>query len=332
MKVSIIIPVYKAEKYLPTCVDSVLSQTYKDLEVILIDDASPDKCGEICEEYAKKDERVKVIHKENEGVSKARNAGLEIATGDYVQFVDSDDYLEPNMTEKLVNAMEINQADMVLCGFYEKNLNFQRASKADEEPGVYSKEVFLKNIMNNPYSFHYGVLWNKMFKGEALRELRFSSDMDFGEDFVFNLHYLRYVEKIAVIDDPLYYYIRFNTDSLMYVQTIGKKETAKYLRYLEKRLLIFHKYRDFYVEQGMYDNNRNKVNEYLLKVYTSEKMEIKRQPLSKEDKKKCLALLESNEDVIKMKQDMDPSYYRKKQFKFKLAKWKVILRDTLVKN
>ena len=332
MKVSIIIPIYKAEKYLPECVDSVLGQTYKDIEVILIDDASPDKCGEICEEYAKKDERVKVIHKENEGVSKARNAGLEIATGDYVQFVDSDDYLDVTMTEKLVKAMENDKSDMVLSGFYEKNMNFERVSKAEEEPGVYSKEQILKNIMNNPYSFHYGVLWNKLFKRELLDSVRFSSDMDFGEDFIFNLYYLKYVKNVSVIDEPLYYYIRFNTDSLMYIQAVGKKETAKYLRYLEKRLLIFHNYRDFYVEEGMYDQYRNKVNEYLLKVYTSEKMEIKRQPLSKEDKKKCLALLESNEDVIKMKQDMDPSYYRKKQFKFKLAKWKVILRDTLVKN
>ena len=94
MKVSIVIPIYKAEKYLSTCIDSVLGQTYKDLEVILVDDASPDRCGDICEEYAKKDSRVRVIHKENEGVSKARNAGLAIATGDYVQFVDSDDYLQ----------------------------------------------------------------------------------------------------------------------------------------------------------------------------------------------------------------------------------------------
>lgn len=332
MKVSIVIPVYKAEKYLSNCVDSVLGQSYHDIEVILVDDASPDRCGDICEEYARKDSRVKVIHKENEGVSKARNAGLEIATGDYVQFVDSDDYLETTMTEKLVKAMEANQVDMVLCGFYEKNLNFQRESKAEEEPGVYTKDAFLKNIMRNPYSFHYGVLWNKLFRGDALRELRFSSDMDFGEDFIFNLHYLRYVDKIAVIEDPLYYYIRYNTESLMYVQTVGKKEVSKYLRYLEKRLLIFHKYRDFYMEQGLYETNKNKVNEYLLKVYTSEKMEIKRLPLSKEEKKRCFALLEQNEDVIRMKKDMDVSYYRKKQLKFKLAKWKVILRDTLVKN
>ena len=332
MKVSIVIPIYKAEKYLRTCIDSVLGQTYKDLEVILVDDASPDRCGEICEEYAKKDSRVRVIHKENEGVSKARNAGLAIASGDYVQFVDSDDYLAEDMTQKLVEQMEQQKVDLVLCGFFEKNLNFERVSKAEEQPGVYTKEQILMNIMRNPYSFHYGVLWNKLFKRELLGKLLFSSDMDFGEDFIFNLHYLAQTEKIAVIAEPLYYYIRYNTDSLMYLQATGKQEISKYLRYLEKRLLIFHKYRDFYQEQGLYAEHKNMVNEYLLKVYISEKMEIRRQPLSRKDKKKCVRLLEENEDVIHMKQEMDAGYYRKKKLKFILAKCKVILRDTLVRN
>lgn len=332
MKVSIIIPVYKAEKYIRTCLDSVLNQTYRDLEVIVIDDESPDECGAICEEYAKADQRVKVIHKKNEGVSKARNTGLNIATGDYVQFVDSDDYLEPHMTETLVTAMEDGQADLVLCGFYEKNLNFSKTSKADEEPGIYSQEQFIKNIMKNPYSFHYGVLWNKLFKGEYLRKLRFSEEMDFGEDFIFNLQYLKYTEKIKVIVDTLYYYIRYNTDSLMYVQTVGKEEVETYLRYLEKRLLIFHKYREFYKEMQLYENCKNQVNDYLLKVYTSEKIEICRRSMSRGDKKRCLALLETNADVVQMKKDMDFWYYKKKSFKYVLAKWKVILRDTLVKN
>ena len=332
MKVSVIIPVYKAEKYLPACVESVLGQSYKDLEVILIDDESPDRCGELCEAYARQDSRVRVIHKKNEGVSKARNAGLEIATGEYIQFVDSDDYLDLHMTEKLVTAMEQQQADLVLCGFYEKNLNFEKISKAEEEPGVYTKEQLLQKILRNPYSFHYGVLWNKLFKAEPIRKVAFSEDMDFGEDFIFNLQYLGQITKITVIDDPLYYYVRYNTDSLMYVQTKGKEEVSKYLRYLEKRLLIYHKYQEFYKQQGLYEENRNLVNEYLLKVYISEKMEIKRQPLSKEDKKRCLALLEASEDVKRLRTEMDPTYYRKRAFKFKLAKYKVFLRDCIVRN
>ena len=99
MKVSIVIPVYRAEKYMERCVDSVLEQTYGNIEVILVEDGSPDRCGEICDAYARKDARVKVVHKKNEGVSKARNTGLKEVTGDFVQFVDSDDALKPNMTE-----------------------------------------------------------------------------------------------------------------------------------------------------------------------------------------------------------------------------------------
>lgn len=332
MKVSIIIPIYKAEKYLPACLDSVIRQTYTDLEIILVDDESPDRCGEICEEYAGQDSRIKVIHKKNEGVSKARNAGLAVATGEYVQFVDSDDYLENNMTQRLVSAMEEQNADLVLCGFYEKNLNFSRVSKSEETPGIYHVKDFVKNIMNNPYSFHYGVLWNKLYRREKLENVFFHTDMDFGEDFIFNLQYLKAVKNIAVIEDPLYYYVRYNMDSLMYVQTKGKEEFEKYLVYLQKRLLIFHRYREFYKDMELYENHINQVNDYLLKVYISEKMEIKRRPMSREEKRQCLKVLEQNENVIQMKQQMDFGYYQKKKMKYILAKWKVILRDTFVKN
>lgn len=332
MKVSVIIPVYKAEKYLAVCVDSVLQQTYKELEVILVEDGSPDQCGQICDEYAKKDSRVKVIHKENQGVSMARNTGLELATGEYVQFVDSDDYLDIHMIETLVNALEESKADLVLCGFYEKNLNFDRVSKAEEDVGVYEKAQFLKGIMKNPYSFHYGVLWNKLFKREKIGNLRFLADMDFGEDLIFNLHYFGCCHTIRVIDEPLYYYIRYNMDSLMYIQAEGKREFSSYLRYLEKRLLLFERYQNFYKEQGLYKAYANQVNEYLLKVYVSEKIEIKRRHMTKQEKKQCLALLNENKQVKALKQEMAPAYYRKRVLKFRLAKYKVILRDTFVKN
>ena len=158
MKVSIVIPVYRAEKYMERCVDSVLAQTYENIEVILVEDGSPDRCGEICDAYAKKDARVKVIHKENEGVSKARNTGLKEVTGEFVQFVDSDDALKPNMTELLVKNMAEQSGDLVICGFYEENLNYSKVSKPGDEPGVYDQKKFLQNITKNPYSFHYGVL------------------------------------------------------------------------------------------------------------------------------------------------------------------------------
>lgn len=114
--ISVVVPVYKVEKYLERCINSVLSQSYKDLEVILVDDGSPDKCGKICDEYAKKDDRVKVIHKENGGQSSARNIGIQEAKGQYISFIDSDDYLEKNAYETLIKVATTTNADITEGG------------------------------------------------------------------------------------------------------------------------------------------------------------------------------------------------------------------------
>ena len=117
--VSVIVPIYKVEKYLNKCVDSIINQSYKNLEIILVDDGSPDKCGEICDKYAEKDSRVKVIHKENGGLSDARNAGIDIAKGDYLLFVDSDDWITSNICEVLIKNANDNLSDIIACNQYE---------------------------------------------------------------------------------------------------------------------------------------------------------------------------------------------------------------------
>ena len=113
-KISIIIPVYRVETYLPKCIESILVQTYKNLEIILVDDGSPDRCGKICDEYQKKDGRIRVIHKKNEGVARARNDGLDCATGDYISFIDSDDWIAPDAYEKLYRGLQENGADCAI--------------------------------------------------------------------------------------------------------------------------------------------------------------------------------------------------------------------------
>ena len=123
--ISIIVPIYNVEDYLKRCIDSILGQTYKNLEVILVDDGSPDKCGKICEEYKLIDSRIKVIHKKNGGLSSARNNGLDIATGDFIGFVDSDDYIERNMYESLIEALNNNNADIATCGIIREDTNTQ---------------------------------------------------------------------------------------------------------------------------------------------------------------------------------------------------------------
>lgn len=117
--VSVIVPVYKVEKYLHRCIDSIINQTYKNLEIILVDDGSPDNCGKICDEYAEKDNRIKVIHKSNGGLSSARNAGLDVANGDYVYFVDSDDYIDTKLVEDNLNLAIEHDADMVCFNYFE---------------------------------------------------------------------------------------------------------------------------------------------------------------------------------------------------------------------
>ena len=117
IKVSIILPIYNVEKYLDRCVDSLLNQTLKDIEIIMVDDGSPDNCPQMCDEYAKKDRRVKVVHKKNGGLGFARNSGLDIANGEYVAFVDSDDYVGLDMYKTLYDRAEVDKCDAVFCGF-----------------------------------------------------------------------------------------------------------------------------------------------------------------------------------------------------------------------
>ena len=123
-RISVIVPVYNVEKYLSRCVDSILNQTFTDFECILVDDGSPDNCGKICDEYAKKDKRVKVIHKQNGGLSDARNTGLDIAGGEYIYFLDSDDYVEYNLLEKLNDTICVCNAEMIVFGYKVENGGF----------------------------------------------------------------------------------------------------------------------------------------------------------------------------------------------------------------
>ena len=120
-KISVIVPIYKVEDYLDRCIESIVGQTYSNLEIILVDDGSPDSCPQLCDEYAKKDSRIKVIHKQNGGVSSARNEGLKFAHGEYIGFVDPDDYVHPSMYEKLIDCIHKNQCQIAVCRFSHVN-------------------------------------------------------------------------------------------------------------------------------------------------------------------------------------------------------------------
>lgn len=205
-KISVIVPVYKVEQYLNKCVDSIICQTYKNLEIILVDDGSPDRCGEICDEYAKKDDRVKVIHKKNGGLSDARNAGLDISTGDWIGFVDSDDYINPDMYEKLLCSAKENDADISLCSYkYVGDGEYDNNSPVKTE--VISGKDILFRKMNQKKSYYWVVAWNKLYKSHLFNEIRYPYGKLHEDEFT--IHEIFYgVKKVACVSESLYNYLQ----------------------------------------------------------------------------------------------------------------------------
>lgn len=244
-ELSIIVPVYKVEKYLPRCIDSILAQTFGDFELILIDDGSPDGCGRICDEYAQKDKRIVVIHQKNMGVSAARNAGLDIARGRYIGFVDSDDWIEPQMYEVMVDAIRENGADMAVCGvrYADEDGKFTRADRLSE--GVYSRDGLLEDVFAMPNKLGGGCC-NKVFDASKTAFVRFKVGMTIAEDALYLFDCFMRIDGAVKIGDALYnVYERCGsatrTDSMICVnETIeGRlsmlKHTRKYMPSMEAR-------------------------------------------------------------------------------------------------
>ena len=202
--ISVIVPVYKVEKYLNRCVDSIINQTYKNLEIILVDDGSPDNCGKICDDYAKLDKRIKVIHKKNGGLSDARNAGLSVAKGKYIGFVDSDDYISENMYEILYKELVKNKADISICKYiYFKN-KIPEFTTDYEITSYTNKEAILELIKIKQRKIQ-DYAWNKLYKRKLFKKIRYPKNFVF-EDI--GTTYLLFYEakKIINIDCILYAY------------------------------------------------------------------------------------------------------------------------------
>ena len=205
--ISVIVPVYKVEPYLRECVDSIINQTYKNLEIILVDDGSPDNCGAICDEYAAQDSRVRVIHKENGGVSSARNAGIEAATGDYIGFVDSDDWIEKDMFETLLTALVNANADMCICNCADETESGERIpTEYPLSSEILSKREVLKRLIR-PGGGVYAGVWNKLYKASILKNHRFMVGRRY-EDELISHHVINECESVVTISDVLYHYIQ----------------------------------------------------------------------------------------------------------------------------
>lgn len=208
-KVSIIIPVYKVEKFLTRCLDSVLEQTLKEIEVILVDDGSPDNCGRICDEYAAKDKRVIVIHKKNAGVSAARNSGLEVASGEFVGFVDSDDYVAATMFEDMYRQAVLADAEMAMCQFAitdgVTDEIVHRASGDDFEVLKFDNKKAFEIIADFSCPVQVTV-WNKLFKKKLIQNLCFDTNKRMAEDLEFLMRALFKSKTVVYVPYALYAY------------------------------------------------------------------------------------------------------------------------------
>lgn len=237
--VSIIIPIYNAEKYIRRCIFSLLYQTHSNLEIILVNDGSTDNCGKICDFYAKRYPQIHVYHQENQGPASARNTGLAVATGTYIQFVDADDTIKPKMTGHLVSVMEAG-ADLAICGFETENQIF-----TTERTGSFSREEFLPFVGELYHAILLPSLCNKMYRREIILEhdITLLHTCSFGEDLLFNLDYLESTQQIHILAEPFYDYRRnlgSLTNDYMYDMFFSYKTLHERIRGFLKTVDSYH--------------------------------------------------------------------------------------------
>ena len=253
--ISIIVPIYNVEKYLKKCIDSIINQTYTNLEIILVDDGSKDNSGKICDEYAKKDIRIKTIHKKNEGVSETRNVGLKVSTGEYIGFVDPDDYIEKDMYEVLIKNLEKENADISIISSYEVYENKIIHNKKD---GIYlvmnSEETIIK--MNSFGYFGVG-LWDKLYKKDLFKNLDFPKGKK-SEDWYIIYKLIDKARKIVYDSIPKYYYYQRNgsithSSNINYDSIQASKQTISFIRKKYPRALKSAYTMYIFANIGVYD-------------------------------------------------------------------------------
>ena len=259
---SLIVPVYNAQTYLPVCLDSILAQTYRDFEVILVNDGSTDASPEICRRYARSDSRFRVIDKPNGGVSESRNLAMDAARGLYLQFMDADDWLAPNAMEALCHAAVSTGSDLVISHFYRVAGDRVSPRGHIRKEAVLTRQELAEYMMKAPANFYYGVLWNKLYRRSIIEahHLRCPTNVDWCEDFLFNCNYIQYVRLAAAIPQPLYYY-RNRPDSLVNTQ-------LNLRNIIETKTSTFRYYKDLYQKLDLYEDQKAGIYRYFLAAAT----------------------------------------------------------------
>lgn len=256
--VTIIVPVYNSAPLLARCIDSARRQRYPAVEILLINDGSTDASLEICRMYARVDPRITVVDRRNSGVSATRNHAIGLARGKYLQFLDSDDWMDANATRLLAERAEETGADLVISHYCRVDGDKVTVHGFLNHTGVMGKRQFAEHLMDEPASFYYGVMWNKLYRRDIVQAhaIRCNENLDWCEDFLFNLEYIRYAESFCALQTPIYYYVK-NNKSLT-------ATTLNPINTLQTRLGLFAYYKAFYQSIGLYDRNRMQIHRYLI--------------------------------------------------------------------
>ncbi|MBO5712949.1 MAG: glycosyltransferase family 2 protein [Clostridia bacterium] len=298
--ISIIVPVYKVEQYLDRCITSILNQTHTNIEVILVDDGSPDNSGAICDKYAKLDSRVKVIHKENGGVSSARNLGLELAKGEYFGFIDSDDYIEPNMYESLYAEIEKSGADMAVCGFKQVRVNGDSKVNDADDSVDFSKENIIKNYFTEGIikELMYAPV-NKLYKKETFILLRFDTKYALGEDILYLLSCIEKSNKITYVKGAFYNYIIRENSAMTSSFSLKRLDYIYAIREIEKTCENSYSYATQSVKTWVYRHVLNTVRQLIVnnKIKQCSAFYLENKKYLKENKAKYLKKLSLNQKI-----------------------------------
>ena len=273
--VSIIVPIYNAKDHIARCVESIRKQTYQNLEIILLNDGSHDVSLEVCEMFARVDDRIVVIDKANSGVAATRNLGLRQAKGKYLQFVDADDTIQPYATELMVQRAEESNADLVIAHYNRIRPPKPRPGEEEAEiirpvkvqtfgfllEGPMTKEEFAAGLMQEPASFYYGVMWNKLYRADLVRaheDVVCAEDLDWSEDLYFNLSYIRYAERFYALSTPVYNY--YNTPGSAVHTALNP------MNVVTTRAALFTYYKELYEHLGLYEEYKGQIYKYLVAV------------------------------------------------------------------
>lgn len=258
--VSIIVPVYNAAPHLAACLESIRRQKYPKIEIIVVNDGSDDASMYILNMYAKVDKRIIAVDKENRGVSATRNLGIGLAKGEYLQFVDSDDYLDENATRLLVEKQQETKADMVISHYCHVNGGKITVHGFLARNDTMDKKQFALGLMDEPASFYYGVMWNKLYRADLIQknDIICNENLGWSEDFLFNLEYIRYARRFASLRTPVYYYV-YNENSIIHTK-LDPVDIVK------SKTKLFGYYKKLYEDLGLYEQFKPQIYKYLVSM------------------------------------------------------------------